>query len=219
MPLMTTRQVALTAVMTAASVVVASSKEMTTPFLPGAFEFMTVLIFVSGFSFGWVVGASIGIVTLTVYMLVPYPFAHPAAWLFSISPILLAVMAILGGMFGAAGAVASRLLKPQKRSRFVVALALLGFGLTFTYDIVSSVGFALAYPVYSTVWQAIVLTFIPAYLPYPPIIHTVTNTIIFATIAPALIISISKLPNVANPPTNKMNKAKENQATQISQKD
>lgn len=196
---MNTRQVALIAVMTAASIVVAYSKEITTPFLPGVYEFMTVLLFVSGFSFGWAVGASIGVVALTIYMLVPYPFAHPAAWLFTISPILLVVMALLGGMFGAAGAAASRLLKPQKRLRFVIALALLGFGLTFAYDVLSSVGFALAYPVFSTVWGAIVLTFVPLYYPWPPIIHTVTNTIIFATVAPALILSIKKLPISVNP--------------------
>jgi hypothetical protein len=189
-----TRQIALIAVMSATSMVIAYSKGLAAPSLPGVIEFMTVLIFISGFCFGRIVGTSVGVIALTIYMLIPYPFAHPAAWLFSTSPILLAVMAFLGGMFGVVGAVVSRFMKPQMNLRFAFLLALIGFGLTFTYDIVSSVGFAIAYPAFTTIWQAIVLTFIPLYYPWPPIIHTVTNTIIFATVAPVLITTIRTLP-------------------------
>jgi len=191
---MSTRQVALTATMSAASIVIAYSKGLAIPSLPGVVEFMTVLIFISGFCFGRLVGAAVGVVALTIYMLIPYPFAHPAAWLFSISPILLAVMAALGAMFGVAGAAVSRIVRPEGRTRFALSLALVGLGLTFVYDVMSSVGFALAYPAFTSVWQAIVLTFVPLYLPWPPIVHTATNTIIFATVAPALIAAIRKLP-------------------------
>ena len=194
MPVLNTRQIALIAIMSATSMVIAYSKGLAVPSLPGVIEFMTVLIFISGFCFGWLVGASVGVIALTIYMLIPYPFAHPAAWLFSTSPILLAVMALLGGMFGVAGAAVSRFVKPQRNLRFAFLLAILGFGLTFIYDIVSSVGFALAYPAFTTMWQAIVLTFIPLYYPWPPIIHTVTNTIVFATVAPVLITTIRTLP-------------------------
>jgi uncharacterized membrane protein len=75
------KQVALTAVMSALSIVVAYSRGITISSLPGVFEFMTVLIFVSGFCFGALVGTSVGIISLSIYMIVPYPFAHPAAWL------------------------------------------------------------------------------------------------------------------------------------------
>lgn len=201
MPVMSTRQIALTAMMSAVSIVIAYSKGLAIPSLPGVVEFMTVLIFVSGFCFGRLVGATVGVIALTIYMLIPYPFAHPAAWLFSTSPILLVVMAALGGMFGIAGAAASRLIRPQKKMRFAFSLALLGLGLTFVYDVLSSVGFALAYPAFTSVWQAIVLTFVPLYLPWPPIIHTVTNTIVFATVAPTLIAAIRTLPlTVDSPP-------------------
>ena len=195
---MNARQVALIAVMSALSIVIAYSRGLAISSLPGVFEFMTVLIFISGFCFGSIVGVSVGVISLSIYMLVPYPFAHPAAWLYTISPILLLVMAALGALFGLAGALSSKILKPAGWGRFSLSLAVIGFALTLTYDIVSSLGFALAYPAFSDPIQAIYLTFIPLYYPWPPIIHTFTNTIIFAVIAPPLIQGIKKLPETLN---------------------
>lgn len=192
-----TRQVSLIAVMSAASIVVSYSKGLAAPSLPGVFEFMTVLIFVTGYCFGGLVGASVGVISLAIYMLIPFPFAHPAAWLFSISPVLLVVMALLGGMFGLGGALTSKFMNPRRSVRFTLCLALIGMGLTFVYDIVSSVGFALAYPAFTNVWQSIVLTFVPLYYPWPPIVHTATNAIIFAAVAPVLIVAIKSLPEVS----------------------
>ena len=193
---LTTRQISLIAVMSAASIVVAYSKGFAVSSLPGVFEFMTVLIFVSGFCFGLSVGASVGVISLAIYMLIPYPFAHPAAWMFSISPVLLAVMALLGCMFGVAGAIASKFLQPRRSLRFTLSLTVLGLCLTFVYDIMSSIGFALAYPAFTTILDSLVLTFVPLYYPWPPIIHTVTNTIIFAAVAPVLITAIKALPEI-----------------------
>ena len=195
---MNSKQIALIAVMSALTVVIAYSRGLALSSLPGVFEFMTVLIFVSGFCFGWVVGASVGAISLIIYMLIPYPFAHPAAWMYSISPVLLVVMGGLGLLFGVAGAAASRVLDPVKVERFAVAMAALGFSLTFAYDILSSIGFALAYPAFESVWDAIVLTFVPLYMPWPPIVHTVTNTVIFAILAPPLIRAIRLLPETLN---------------------
>ena len=186
------------AVMSALAIVTAYSRGLAISSLPGVFEFMTVLIFISGFCFGSLVGVSVGIISLSIYMLVPYPFAHPAAWLYTISPILLLVMAALGALFGLAGAQSSKILKPAGWGRFSLSLAVIGFALTLTYDIVSSLGFALAYPAFSDPIQAVYLTFIPLYYPWPPIIHTFTNTIIFAVIAPPLIQGIRKLPETLN---------------------
>jgi len=195
---MNAKQVALIAVMSALAIVTAYSRGLAISSLPGVFEFMTVLIFISGFCFGSLVGVSVGIISLSIYMLVPYPFAHPAAWLYTISPILLLVMAALGALFGLAGALSSKILKPAGWGRFSLSLAVIGFALTLTYDIVSSLGFALAYPAFSDPIQAIYLTFIPLYYPWPPIIHTFTNTVIFAVIAPPLIQGIRKLPETLN---------------------
>lgn len=193
-----TKQIALTAVMSALAIVVAYSRGLAVSSLPGVFEFMTVLIFISGFCFGALVGVSVGVISLSIYMLVPYPLAHPAAWLYTISPVLLVVMAGLGALFGLAGAFSSRFLKPASWGRFSLSLAVVGFALTLTYDLVSSLGFALAYPAFTDPMQAIYLTFVPLYTPWPPIIHTVTNTIIFAVVAPPLIQAVTKLPEMLN---------------------
>ncbi len=200
---MNSKQVALTAVMSALAIVVAYSRGLALSSLPGVFEFMTVLIFISGFCFGWVVGGSVGVISLSVYMLIPYPFAHPAAWLYSTSPVLLVVMAVLGAMFGVAGAFASKMLRPDNWKRFSLGLGVLGFALTFAYDVVSSLGFALAYPAFTDPIQAVYLTFVPLYYPWPPIIHTVTNAVIFALVAPPIIQGVRKLPETLNTGTAK----------------
>ena len=193
---MGSRKISLIAIMSALSIVVAYSKGLALSSLPGVFEFMTVLIFITGYCFGAVVGGSVGVIALTIYMLIPAPFAHPAAWLFSTSPILLVVMALLGGMFGVGGAFTAKFTKPRRELRFTLTLAIVGLILTFVYDVMSSVGFALAYPAWTTIWQSIIYTFIPLYLPYPPIIHTVTNAVIFAAVAPVVITAIKSLPSM-----------------------
>ncbi len=195
-----TRQITLIATLSAATIVVSYSKGFASATMPGLFEFMTVLIFVTGFCFGSVVGGAVGVISLTIYMLIPFPFAHPAAWLFNTSPILMVVMALLGGMFGIAGSFASRYLQPRRDIRFTISLGVIGLVLTFIYDIASSLGFALAYPAFTTIWQSVVMTFIPLYYPWPPIIHTVTNTLIFASIAPVLIYAIRNLPDYRREP-------------------
>lgn len=188
---MDAKKLALTTVLSAVTIVIAYARGLGLASLPGLVEFMTVLIFVSGFCFGWVVGGCVGFIAVTIYMLIPYPFAHPAAWLFTISPILLFVMGALGALYGIVGGVFGKLHNPAKINiKFIAELSFLGFILTFIYDVFSSIGFYMAYPVYPSVWDAIYLTFIPLYYPYPPIIHTATNTVVFAILAPALIHSI-----------------------------
>jgi hypothetical protein len=185
------KKLALITVLSAVTIVIAYARGLGLASLPGLVEFMTVLIFVSGFCFGWVVGGCVGFIAVTIYMLIPYPFAHPAAWLFTISPILLFVMGALGALYGIVGGVFGKLHNPAKINiKFIAELSLLGFILTFIYDVFSSIGFYMAYPVYPSVWDAIYLTFIPLYYPYPPIIHTATNTVVFAIVAPALIHAI-----------------------------
>ena len=194
---MKVKEVALISIFSALAIVVAYSKGLAIPFLPGIVEFMSVIIFISGYSFGWLVGGLLGVISLTIYMLIPYPFAHPVAWFFTISPVLLFIMAILGSLYGVVGGIIGKW-RNQNLERielkFVLEMGLWGAVLTFIYDILSSVGFFLAYPVYPSVLDAIYLTFIPLYYPYPPILHTVTNTLIFAIIAPPLIKAIKTLP-------------------------
>ena len=183
-----TKKVSLTAVLSALTIVVAYSKGLSVPFFPGLIEFMTVLIFISGFHCGSIVGCFVGFISLTMYMLIPAPFAQPGAWIFTISPMLLLLMGALGALFGIVGGLMRRMRGNARiGQRFVFEMALIGLTLTFAYDILSSVAFYLAYPIYPSILDAIYLTFVPLYYVYPPIIHTVTNTIVFAIIAPTLV--------------------------------
>jgi hypothetical protein len=94
------------------------------------------------------------------------------------------------------GGVLGRSRNPSKiTAKFVAEMAFFGFVLTFAYNILSSVGFYIAYFSCPTVWGSIYMTYVPAYLPYPPIIHTVTNTWVFMLVAPALIFAIRALPS------------------------
>ena len=98
-----TRKIALAAALSAVTVVIAYAKGLSMASLPGLVEFMTVTIFITRFCFGWIIGAVVGTFALTLYMLIPSPFAHPAAWIFATSPVLLAVMAVLGAFYGIVG--------------------------------------------------------------------------------------------------------------------
>jgi len=197
--MLSARKLALISLLSSTVVAISYSKVLSVPYLPGAFEFMTVIIFVSGFCFGSTVGAFTGALAETIFTMAPYPLAWPGSWLFATSPILLATMALLGALYGVVGGILGKRWNSNLRvtRSFVLKLGISGFVLTFIYDVLSSVGFYLAYPYYPSVWVAIYTTFIPLFYPYPPIIHTVTNTIIFMIIAPPLILSINRLLNVA----------------------
>lgn len=192
------REIALVSLMSALTVAVAYGKGLALSFLPGLIDFTSVIIFVNGFSFGSLLGGVIGVISMVIYMLIPYPFAHPSAWLFTISPTLLIIQAILGAMYGVIGGLWGRRRKQNQveaNRGFIVQIAVLGCVLTFVYQILSSIGFYLAYPIFFTsVWEAIYLTFIPLYYPYPPITQVITNTIIFTLLGSPLIMAIKRLP-------------------------
>ncbi|MEM2110417.1 MAG: ECF transporter S component [Candidatus Bathyarchaeia archaeon] len=192
---MNAKEIALVSVLSALCIVIGYARGIAIPFLPGLVEFMTVIIFVSGFVFGWHVGALNGAVALTIYMLVPYPFAHPGAWLFVISPVLLVVMAGLGALYGFVGGILGKKRGSQSITlKFSLEMAFWGLLLTFIYDVVSSIGFYFAYPAYyMSVWEAIYFTFVPLWLAYPPILHTIVNALIFAFVSPPLIKVIKSL--------------------------
>lgn len=204
---MEAKEVALIAVLSAVTIVIAYAEGLSIAHLPGVIELMTVMIFVGGSCFGWFVGGCVGFIAITIYMLIPFPFAHPAAWLFTISPVLLIVMGALGTLFGVVGGILGERRNPATiNAKFVGEMAFWGFVLTLIYDVFSSVGFYLAYPVYPSVWQAIYMTFIPAYYLYPPIIHTITNTIVFAVVAPALIRALQPIQAYLRPPSWQINR-------------
>lgn len=192
-----TRYISLVSVFTAMAVAMAYTHGAVSAYLPNV-EFMSIIVFVSGFCFGWHVGAVVGVLSNIIWNLFPYPWVSPAATITYISPMLLAVTATLTGLYGLVGGLRGKGSVPPKISlrRFSLEAGLWGFILTFIYDILGSVGFYLAYPgLYPDVWMAIYFTFIPipGWMPYPPIVHTFANTVIFAVVAPPLIMAARRL--------------------------
>ena len=87
---MKARDITVISVMSATAAAIAYGDGLATSFMPGVIEFTSVIIFVNGFCFGYFVGSAIGALAMMMMLIVPFPFAHPAAWIFTISPILLA---------------------------------------------------------------------------------------------------------------------------------
>jgi uncharacterized membrane protein len=143
------KDVALISVFSALCVVIGYIKVSALFSLPNVVEFTTVLVFISGIMFGRAVGALNGAISVAIITLIPYPLTSPAAFLFVTPPILLAVMIGLGALYGIVGGIFGKRYSTKKMSRkMIVELAFLGFLLTFTYDVLGSVGFYLAYSVY-----------------------------------------------------------------------
>ena len=194
---MNTRELTLISIMSALTVAVAYGRGLALPFLPGLLDFLSIIIFVNGFCFGWFVGGAVGAISMVIYMIIPYPFAHPSAWLFMISPILLTVQGVLGAMFGVVGGFLGRNWEQKKRTdapkihcrdgprRIHTDLRLSN---SLERRVLSRVSYL------SLDLGSHCLYLHSAVLPLPPIAQAVTNTVIFAVLGYPLIITIKKLP-------------------------
>ena len=95
-------------------------------------KFMDLIVFVSGYSFGPTVGASVGVLTWLVYgTLNPYGFSLPILVATSFGESL---YGIAGGLLGARGAGAMGSGLPAN-----LKLAITGFLLTFVYDLITNI--------------------------------------------------------------------------------
>ena len=161
------------AVMTAASIV-------SNYLLIGVFnvKLMDLIVFSSGFLFGPTVGASVGILTWLVYgTLNPYGFSLPI--LISTS-LMESLYGIVGGLLGSKGTgrMGAGLTANLK-------YGIVGFLLTFIYDLVTNIVFGLTAGIPLTV---ALITGIPF-----AIAHEVSNAVFFFLGAPPLISAVSRL--------------------------
>jgi hypothetical protein len=128
-------------------------------------KFMDVIVFIGGFIFGPLVGASIGILSWTVYgTLNPNGFSM-IIWLAT----MLSEM-----IFGVAGGLLGRTSYDIKRQRagLCLSFAALGGLLTFVYDVVTNVAWGYSYG--PSVIGAVVIGFVPFGL-----IHVISNIVFF----------------------------------------
>lgn len=171
--ILSTRQVSVITVMTAVCV-------STNYLLIGVVnvKFMDLIVFVAGFVFGPLVGASVGVLTWLVYgTLNPYGFSLPILAATSIAESLYGVV---GGFLGARSpSVVGRGLSANAK------FAIIGFILTFVYDLLTNVVSGLTAGIPLTV--ALI-----AGIPFA-IAHEFSNTAFFFVGASPLVTAIGRL--------------------------
>jgi uncharacterized membrane protein len=171
-PERTTKRAAMVAVLTAACV--ASNYA-----LIGVVnvKFMDLIVFVAGFSLGPIVGASVGVLTWLVYgSLNPYGFSLPILVITSVGESL---YGIVGGLLGRGSERAHRGVSDSAK------FAVVGFLLTFAYDLVTNVvsGVSVGIPVHVAL-----VTGIPF-----AIVHEVSNAVFFFIGASPLISAVDRV--------------------------
>lgn len=143
------------------------------------FKFMDFLIFISGFVFGSLVGASIGILVWLVYgVLNPYGFV-PQIWLATM---------FSESVYGFAGGIISKWITPTNITGNRIGLSFLfgatGFFSTFLYDLITNVVFALTFdiPIFIAIITSVPFT----------INHELGNTALFGVCSIPLITALEK---------------------------
>lgn len=143
------------------------------------FKVMDLLVFVSGFVFGPIIGASIGVLTWMVYgVLNPYGFV-PQIWVATM---------LSETIYGITGGVLAKLISVSDYSSNRVGLRVLfgatGFLLTFLYDLITNVAFALTFGVP-------IIAALIAGVPFA-LIHELSNLILFGACSTPLISILEK---------------------------
>ncbi|MEM1655261.1 MAG: hypothetical protein QXU12_03630 [Nitrososphaerota archaeon] len=130
------------------------------------FKVMDLLVFVSGFVFGPMIGASVGILAWTVYgILNPYGFV-PQIWIATM---------LSESIYGLAGGIFAKLIPITGSSDHRAGLSILfgatGFLLTLLYDLITNIAFALTFNVP-------IIAALIAGIPFA-LIHEASNAVLF----------------------------------------
>ena len=140
-------------------------------------KFMDLIVFAAGFSFGPLTGASVGVLTWMVYgTLNPYGFSLPILFATSLGESL---YGIAGGLLGERSPDFGKGLSAS------VKFAIVGFLLTFTYDLATNIVSALSVGIPITV---ALITGIPF-----AVAHEVSNAAFFFLGASPLVTAIDRL--------------------------
>ena len=141
---------------------------------------MDFIVFLGGFCFGPVVGASVGILTWAVYGVInPYGFI-PQVWLATMFSESL--YGIVGGLLGKNLASINL---DEHRLRSGILFGSFGFILTLSYDIITNIVYALTFGV------PILVSFLTL-VPFA-IVHELSNVAIFSVGSIPLITAIRKI--------------------------
>jgi len=143
-------------------------------------KLMDLLVFIAGFRFGCLVGASVGVLSWCIYgTLNPYGFSLPILISTSLGE---AVYGLVGGLL--------RISIPNPMNKvkwfaFSLKLGVLGFLLTFLYDLETNLVFAYTFGVPVPVALAMGVPF--------AVTHEVSNALLFALAGPPIVFALKKL--------------------------
>lgn len=143
-------------------------------------KLMDFIVFVGGFCFGPLIGASIGILSWLIYGSInPYGFV-PQVWLATM--IAESIYGIVGGFFGKS--LTSTTFDGQ-RFKLSVFFATVGFLPTVLYDLITNVAYASSFnvPVVAAIFVGAPFT----------VLHEVANAAIFGICAVPMITALKKL--------------------------
>jgi uncharacterized membrane protein len=143
------------------------------------FKIMDLLVFISGFVFGSLIGASVGVLIWAIYgVLNPYGFV-PQIWVATM--LSESVYGIAGGILGRSLSIASL---SSNKTLLSILFGAMGFLLTFIYDIATNIAFALTFNVPLI---AALITGIPF-----AIIHQASNAALFGICSIPLLTVLEK---------------------------
>ena len=141
---------------------------------------MDLLVFVTGFSFGSYVGASVAMLSWIVYGVI-----NPLGF-----NIVILISCIIGEMiFGVVGGIIRNSAKLDKPNNLHIEFGILGLVLSTTYDLITNT-------VYARIFNLPIITAIVSGWLLPPwfgIIHEVSNLILFSVIALPLVKAMLKI--------------------------
>lgn len=143
------------------------------------FKAMDFFVFISGFIFGSLVGASIGILVWIIYGVInPYGFFLPV-WLATMFSE--AIYGFIGGFLGKRAASTNL---NSNRLELGVVFGATGFFLTLVYDLITNVVYAWAF---NMPLIAVLIMGIPF-----AVVHELSNTILFGACSIPLITALEK---------------------------
>lgn len=133
-------------------------------------ELMSVLLFISGFLYGWYIGLFVGIISSLVY----YgwnPFGVPPLPIYMVCVGCMAFIGLFGGIIKSN----SHIKKIEINTRNISKLALVGFFYTVLFDLLTNLVYAYVY--YAGDFRLALITGFPFM-----IIHLISNTVVFSVL-------------------------------------
>jgi hypothetical protein len=141
-------------------------------------EFLTFVIFSSGFLLGALEGALVGVIAMSIYTTLVTPYGLPPLPIASAQVFSMGLIGLAGGLAHRLGAVGRKRGSASRPLSLVLVIGAFGLVLTVVYDLLTNLAVAFV------MGQFLPVMF--AAIPFA-LLHILSNVIIFAVLSPALL--------------------------------